>query len=132
MKNEQTVLLVQSIRQRCKKAIEQCQFTLAKKAPFTAQISPSEIYLYTSEEVILHSKCSLHGKTSSEAIKANGAIILTIGAGCKLHSKSYVFNRNKESFQETVEPILTSPMPSDIWSFLRYPGEQSEDLKEFL
>ena len=113
-------------------AKELCQFTIVQAQPFAARISPSKIYFYSPEPVILYTKCSEESKTSSETLRANGSTILNIGEGCKIHSKTYVFTRSKENFQEAIEPIFNEPLDTDLWSFFKNPGEKSQDLEKFL
>lgn len=58
-------------------------------------------------------------------------VFLQLESGARyIRNPKFLPESNKTSMR--IEPILTSPMPSDIWSFLRNPGEQSEDLKKFL
>ena len=113
-------------------AKELCQFTIVEAQPFAARISPSKIYFFSPEPVILYTKCNEDSKTSSEPLRANGSTIINIGEGCKVHSKTYVFTRSKENLQETIEPIFNAPLDTDIWSFLKNPGAKSQDLEKFL
>ena len=52
-------------------AKELCQFTKVEDQPFAAGISPSKIYFYSPEPVILYAKCNEDSKPSSETLRAN-------------------------------------------------------------
>ena len=113
------------------KARKNCQFTMVSQASYAARITDSLVYFYSPNETVLHAKCTDRGQSTSEKLTSKGATLLHLGRGCTVNTNSYIFNRGKEMLTENIQPIMTSVMPPDFWTFLQNPTNK-EKLNSFI
>ena len=111
-----------------KSAAQTCKYRVGRPQNYAVRLSDKEIFVFYPNNTALTTKC--HGDTSRK-MYAQGANILTLDPGCRVHSTDFVFKRNRQLVEKEVAAVLVDSPSANIWDLLSKKA-QDEEIKPFL
>ena len=111
------------------KAAKSCVYRIGRPQNFAVRLSDQDIFTYHPNKTVLTMKC--HGENSPIKSYVQGANILKLEPGCRIHSTDFVFKRNRLIVEEEIPAVLINSPNIEIWEMLTEKSKNQE-IKPFL